>query len=245
MHDNWSMRLKGKVGPYSAKHLQVKFEEFDYGFIYKRIREGFDETDAYWTTGRVALWPNGFYLGNHFEWRVPVDDENTLSVSWFFMRVPKGREPYVQEKVPVWRSPIKGEDGRWISSHVINQDIIAWVGQGAIADRTKETLGASDRGIAMIRKRFFDDIEAVARGEDPKGIIRSSNVAKFVELPFFNKREMIEGIRLEDYEKYPLLRSRLGGFRHHYGQPPEIRRAFVEAFGLEGTPYAREAGAGR
>ena len=35
----------------------------------------------YWTVGRVALWPNGFYLGNHFEWRVPIDDENTLSVA--------------------------------------------------------------------------------------------------------------------------------------------------------------------
>src|SRR5207248_352624 len=81
-----------------------------------------------WTVGRVTLWPNGFYLGNHFEWRVPIDDENTLSVCWFFMRVPKGREPYVQGKVPAWQSPIRDENGRWISSHVINQDIIAWVG---------------------------------------------------------------------------------------------------------------------
>ena len=64
--------------------------------------------------GPVALWPNGFYLGNHFEWRVPVDDENTLSVAWFFMRVPKGREPYVQETVPTWVSPIKDANGRWI-----------------------------------------------------------------------------------------------------------------------------------
>ena len=31
---------------------------------------------------------------------------------------------------------IKDEHGRWISSHVINQDISAWVGQGRIADRT-------------------------------------------------------------------------------------------------------------
>ena len=55
-----------------------------------------------------------FYLGNHFEWRVPVDDENTLSVAWFFMRVPRGHEPYVQGKVPTWHSPIKDENGHWI-----------------------------------------------------------------------------------------------------------------------------------
>src|SRR5262249_17008169 len=45
---------------------------------YKRVREDSDERNPYWTVGRLALWPNGFYLGNHFEWRVPVDDENTL-----------------------------------------------------------------------------------------------------------------------------------------------------------------------
>ncbi len=129
------------------------------------MREGQSEQDRYWTVGRVALWPNGFYLGSHFEWRVPVDDENTLSVAWFFMRVPKGREPYVQERVPTWKSPIKDENGRWITSHVINQDIVAWVGQGRIADRTKENLRSSDIGITMMRKRFFEEIEADGGGQ--------------------------------------------------------------------------------
>ena len=233
MHDNWSIRLKNEKKPYASKHLQVKFEEFDYGFLYKRIREGADENDLLWTIGRVCLWPNGFYLGNHFEWRVPVDDENTLSICWFFMRVPKGREPFQQKSVPTWVSPIKGDDGRWISTHVINQDIIAWVGQGTIADRSKETLGASDRGIAMIRKRLFDDLDAVAAGADPKGTIRSPNVAAFVELPYFQKKEQVEGIRLEDYPKYPLLNGRLKAFRHCYGQPTEVRKAFADAFGIE------------
>jgi 5,5'-dehydrodivanillate O-demethylase len=163
---------------------------------------------------------------------VPVDDENTLSVAWFFMRVPKGREPFVQGTVPTWHSPIKDENGRWISSHVINQDIIAWVGQGTIADRTKENIGASDLGIAMIRKRFFDDLDAVARGEDAKGVIRNSNVASCVELPYFQKKESTEGLTLEEHKKYPLLNVRLKGFRHCYGQPPEVRRAFEEAMGI-------------
>ena len=178
MHENWNARLKGKDGAYAAKHLKLVFEEFDYGFVYKRVREGQREGDPVWTVGRVTLWPNGFYLGNHFEWRVPIDDENTLSVCWFFMRVPKGREPYVQDKVPTWMSPIKDESGRWISSHVINQDIIAWVGQGTIADRSKENLGASDLGIAMMRKRLFEELDAVARGAEPKATMRSSNVAQ-------------------------------------------------------------------
>src|SRR5262245_29563623 len=64
MHDNWTLRLSGKAGPYAGKHLKLKFEEFDYGFIYKRVREDSDERNPYWTVGRIALWPNGFYLGN-------------------------------------------------------------------------------------------------------------------------------------------------------------------------------------
>ena len=41
-----------------------------------------------------------------------------------------------------------------------------------------------------------------------------------------------EGITLEEFDKYPLLKVRLKGFRHCYGQPPEVRRAFEEAMGI-------------
>jgi 5,5'-dehydrodivanillate O-demethylase oxygenase subunit len=231
MHDNWSHRLAGRDAS-AAKHLKLKFEAFEHGFVYKRVRDGQGESDRNWTIGRVALWPIGFYLGSHFEWRVPVDDENTLSVAWFFVRVPKGREPYVQETVPTWVSPIRDESGRWISSHVINQDIIAWVGQGRIADRTKENLRSSDIGITMMRQRFFEEMDAVAAGRDPWGVIRNPNVAAFVELPNMTREINTEGITLEEFAKIPVLHQRLIGFRHHYGQPPEVRRAFEQAMGI-------------
>ena len=233
MHENWNARLQGDRRGYAARHLKLVFEEFDYGFIYRRVREGQREGDPVWTVGRVTLWPNGFYLGNHFEWRVPIDDENTLNICWFFMRVPKGREPYVQEKVPAWASPIKDANGRWITSHVINQDIVAWVGQGRIADRSKENLGASDLGVAMMRKRLFEELDAVAKGAEPKAVIRNSNVARSVELPNITKKTSVEGITLEEHENYPLLKARLKAFRHCAGQPVEVRRAFEEAMGID------------
>src|SRR5262249_56593694 len=97
MHDNLSNRLRGddKSAP---KHLKVKFEEFDHGFIYKRVREGQSEQDRYWTVGRVARWPNGFYLGSHFEWRGPGADEKTLSGGGVFWRGPHGRRAHTQGK---------------------------------------------------------------------------------------------------------------------------------------------------
>jgi 5,5'-dehydrodivanillate O-demethylase len=235
MHDNWGARMRGADANVAPKHLKLKFEAFEHGFVYKRVREGQSEQDRYWTVGRVALWPNGFYLGSHFEWRVPVDDENTLSVAWFFMRVPKGREPYVQERVPTWVSPLQDETGRFITSHVINQDIVAWAGQGRIADRTKEHLRSSDIGITMMRGRFFEELEAMAAGKEPGGIIRSANEAQCIALPNMARELNTEGLTLAEFDKEPLLRQRLKEFRHHYGQPAEVRREFVEAMGISGT----------
>jgi 5,5'-dehydrodivanillate O-demethylase len=232
MHDNWSNRLAGDNDTNAPKHLKLKFEEYEHGFIYRRVREGQPEDSRYWTVGRVALWPNGFYLGRHFEWRVPVDDENTLSVAWFFVRVPQGREPYEQGRVPTWTSPLQGPDGRWITSHVINQDIVAWVGQGRIADRSKENLRSSDIGITMMRNRFFEELEAVKAGRDPKGVIRDPNKARMVELPNMARELNTIGIPLSEFKNDPLLRQRLTGFNFHYGQPSDVRAAFAEAMGL-------------
>ena len=164
LHDNWSKVLHGEDGPRAPAHRRLGFDEFDYGFIYRRVREDTTEQDELWTTGRVCLWPNCLYVG-HFEWRVPIDDENTLSVGWFIDELPGGL-PFEQEVIPCWQAPVKDErTGRWITSHVMNQDFVAWVGQGTIADRTQEHLGESDRGVIMIRKRLLDDLEAVAAAQ--------------------------------------------------------------------------------
>jgi 5,5'-dehydrodivanillate O-demethylase len=84
----------------------------------------------------------------------------------------------------------------------------------------------------MIRKRLFEDLEAIAQGRDPKAVMRNPTVARCIELPYFQKKESVEGIALEEYDKYPLLKARLKAFRHCYGQPPEVRRAFEQAMGI-------------
>ena len=48
-----------------------------------------------------------------------------------------------------------------------------------------------------------------------------------------------EGIALADFDKDPILRQRLKEFRHHYGQPAEVRRAFAEAMGIGGITATR------
>jgi 5,5'-dehydrodivanillate O-demethylase oxygenase subunit len=237
MHENWGQRLRGEDTAYGPRHTKVAFEEFEHGFVYKRVKENTSEADAMWTTGRVCLWPNGFFLGEHFEWRVPIDDTHTLSITWKFTRVPREREPYVQAAIPTWVGPVKHPDGRWIDSHVMNQDFIAWVGQGPIADRSREHLSASDRGIAMIRRRFFDDLVRLADGQDPKGVIRDPAANVRVPLPNAEMAGIRDGHTSEQILANPRLRMLCTSYVFQAGQPDAVRQAFSEAMGLAAQEF--------
>ncbi|QTD57917.1 aromatic ring-hydroxylating dioxygenase subunit alpha [Parasphingorhabdus cellanae] len=234
MHRNWSSRQFGD-GSYGPAHLELKFDEFEFGHIYRRVREDTDKDNQHWTIGATTLWPNAFFLGDHIEWRVPVDDENTLSVTWMFHRVPSDREPYVQKKVPYWKGPVKDEDGNWITSHVMNQDIVAWVGQGVIADRTKENLGKSDLGIAKIRACFEKNIQAVENGEDPMALIRDSDQNICVKLPIKHRELFTTSMSLEDSKA---LAKRLSynlnqpDYQHQTGQPESVKMEYQKAMGM-------------
>src|SRR6516165_1680748 len=130
-----------------------------------------------------------------------------LSVSWFFVRVPTDREPYVQDSIPTWVSPVRDDNGEWIVSHIINQDIVGWASQGRIADRSHENLRSSDIGITMMRKRFFEDLDRIAKGQDPSSIVRDPAVAKYIALPDAMRKYNVEGVPHADYAKHPLLRE--------------------------------------
>lgn len=233
-HEYWDKRLReGEEATPGPKHVKLDFEEFEYGFVYKRVRENSDEDHPFWTIGRVALWPNGFFLGDHFEFRIPIDDENTLSIAWRLTHVPKDREPYVQESIPTWHGPLKDGNGEWITSHVLNQDFVAWVGQGRIMDRTKERLGASDRGIVMVRRRFLADLEAVANGNDPKGLIRDPQKNVRVKLPMANHDTSLKGYTTAEIMADPRRRAFLTSFYLQAGQPTFVKRAMSEAMGVD------------
>lgn len=233
-HNNWMTRMSGSHGPYVPTHTKIAFDEFDYGFIYRRLRGNEDESNIMWTVGRVALWPDGFYLGHHFEWRVPIDDENTLSVFWVFSKVPSEQEPYVQESIPMWYGPVKDpETGRWITSHVANQDFVVWAGQGVITDRSKEKLGQSDRGIVMMRQRFFNELDQMRSNPNhvPKGLVLDPEQNHDIKLPSACWEEMKYGLSREELAAHPLLGAYLKEFFGQAGQPEEVRLAYEEAIG--------------
>jgi len=213
LHDSWSQVLTPRPGaPPPPTHLKLNFVEFDHGFQYQRIRQGQSEQDDLWTIGRVCLWPNGFWLGEHFEWRVPIDDENMLSILWCYTRVPLESELFEQKRIPYWYAPLKDENtGRWITSHVVNQDFVAWVGHGTVADRTQEHLGESDRGVILLRRRLLEEAVKVQRGDEPKGLIRDRAQNECVMLPTSGFAQITAGVPKAE------ARTRLDRFRKALG----------------------------
>jgi 5,5'-dehydrodivanillate O-demethylase len=236
MHRNWAGRMANRDREYGPKHLKVEFDEVEFGHIYRRIREDTDENNEHWTVGVMALWPNAFFVGDHIEWRVPVDDETTLSVTWSFARVPSEKEPYVQEEIPAWYGPVKDPDtGRWITSHVMNQDFVAWVGQGRIADRSKEHLGKSDGGIIKMRRAFKEAMDIVAAGGEPRGIIRDAKKNECIVLPIKHREAFTTS---QSREQIIATGEKLGYrfMRPEYlfqaGMPDDVRRAYQQAMGI-------------
>ncbi len=239
LHDNWFAALDGRPEFRSPTHQRLAFDEIDHGFVYRRLRADTDEQNPLWTIGRLCLWPNALFTGEHFEWRVPVDDERTLSVMWAFEKVPEDCQPYRQSRIPAWTGPVRDEQGNWIISHVMNQDFLAWTGQGTIADRTGELLSPSDRGIVAIRRRFFADIDTVAEGGDPKAIVRDPAQNERIELPIIGKEQLAGPLTREGFDE---RRKRLvtAGFPDGYifqaGQPDWVRAEWEQAMGLRDRP---------
>ncbi len=212
LHGSWSATLRGQDHQPVPRHLKIGFTEFDWGFVYRRVREDTTEEDELWTVGRVCLWPNCLYTGK-FEWRVPIDDEHTLHVAWFNDPLP-GSAPFEQRSIPYWHGPVTDPaTGRWITSHVMNQDFVAWVGQGAIADRTKEHLGESDRGIILFRQRMLEEAAIVARGGEPKAVPRDPAKSVTIALPRI-RQERGAPMGVPPGRPRPML--------WHAGQPREI-----------------------
>jgi 5,5'-dehydrodivanillate O-demethylase len=237
LHGNWSRALRGLDGAKPPTHLKIGFDEFEYGFVYRRVLEGQAENDELWTVGRTCLWPNCLFTGGHFEWRVPIDDERTLSVGWFFDRVPNEMEPFTQERIPYWSSPTSDPlTGRWITSHIMNQDFVAWTGQGRVADRTRERLGESDRGIVMMRRTLLEQAEIVRAGGEPKAVVRDAVANRCISLPIIGRERFVKGFPrtalFHEARRTPgaVLPQ---GFPFLAGQPQEIGKAYRQAMGLD------------
>jgi 5,5'-dehydrodivanillate O-demethylase len=174
-------RLNGEPFP-QARHAKIGFDIFEYGIIKRRYYEGGSEEDSDWKIGHPILFPNILKQGSTFQIRVPLDDENTLHYLYTTTSYP-GVEAPIQDVVPVYDFPYLGENGEIATEWTTQQDMMAWVTQGRIADRTVEHLGSSDRGVILLRKVLDEMISLVAEGEDPLGVFRDAAHDGQIDVP--------------------------------------------------------------
>jgi 5,5'-dehydrodivanillate O-demethylase len=161
---------------YNRRHERIGFDLFEYGIIKRRILAGGSEDDDDWRVGHPLIFPCTLRVGaqnqHRFQIRVPVDDTTTMHYWYSCYQPPQGVEPPPQDNVPLYQVPWRDEDGSFRVDFVDGGDIMAWVSQGPIADRTNEMLVSSDRGIVLLRKLLFSQLAKIEQGEDPMGVIR-------------------------------------------------------------------------
>ena len=177
-----------KLGPTAGRSTQkIRFAEFDYGQVKMRMVDGDSGEEEDWTIGHPTLFPNGLMTGCQWaytmQFRVPMNDTNTYHVSLYVFPAAPGTKAPRQERVPYRDVPLKDENGDWILDFTFNQDYMAWVEQGSIAQRHLEKLGQSDQGIVLFRQMLLRELDKVQRGEDPVGVFRDPARNSSVELP--------------------------------------------------------------
>ena len=97
---------------------------------------------------------------------------------------PDERAASTQAEIPVYDVPFRDERGEFIVDFVDGGDIMTWVSQGAIADRTRELPRRHrPRGRAATPAARSSRSSACAAGEDPLGVVRDADENAIIELP--------------------------------------------------------------
>jgi 5,5'-dehydrodivanillate O-demethylase len=188
-YTNYVLKRQGK--PPAAKirhHQKIRFTVFDYGISKHRLLEGDSEDTDDWQIGHPILFPNILAVGDHrvpeFQIRVPMDDTHTLHF-WYWTRPrAEGAGPQSPHDIRVAENPYKHDNGRLVVETINGQDMMAWVTQGPISDRSTERLGTSDQGVILFRNILEESIQKVERGEDPMAVVRdASRNTPMIEIP--------------------------------------------------------------
>jgi len=194
---NWFQTMENAVDP---AHLQILHQEFiARGRTPANTTRGFTDDvvsfDFYvtsygimkrrtYTNGVVdqhpLIFPNILRQGNGTEIRVPLDDTHTRVYQIYFDPTPDGSlvdqpEPELDQGKP-HKHPMGAPHpvARYTMHAVDAQDYMAWETQGPIANRSREHLASSDRGVVLLRRLVKEQIERVQRGLDPLGVVRDA-----------------------------------------------------------------------
>jgi 5,5'-dehydrodivanillate O-demethylase len=209
-HCNWLQRAENGVDQLHAgilhaagyPELALKRAEIEWTREWYGVRAAYSVAGGQGKVSHCLLPANNRYFGarvddrpsQNMHFRVPVDDEKTLTFSIRAYESEDGADRVISSGLRVKERGVYElvEDG-WFGIASRDQDRAAQESQGIIADRTREILGTSDRGVVLFRRMVMDAIDAVERGEDPPGVVRE----KQSELIIFDASQTRDGQLME------------------------------------------------
>jgi 5,5'-dehydrodivanillate O-demethylase len=177
-------RVKGQPPRGDGRESGIRsfgFQPFKWGIIKSWI---FEDKPGGPEWGKMVVFPNMLRLNNALHWRVPIDDVSTRIIRVDFRPLHQGEAPRAEDEEPPfsYEASWLNELGEYHMDTQSSQDGMAWETQGAIWDRSREHLGASDTGIVMLREMIMDAIATVHRGEDPMGVVRDPEENDCIDL---------------------------------------------------------------
>lgn len=144
---------------FSAPLLEFGFQPFPFGIVKSWTYEGQDGAPLEgW--GNLLIFPTMLRIETEMHWRVPLNDTTTRIIILSFD--PDGRGT-VTKTLPSRFD----HEGRYTMTDFYSQDAMAWETQGLIANRSSETLGASDVGVVMFRDMVRKALESFEHGGQP------------------------------------------------------------------------------
>jgi 5,5'-dehydrodivanillate O-demethylase len=204
---------RGSKYAISRKHLKIDFAEFEHGMYKRRLLAGASEDSDDWKVGHPVLFPDILAVGSGggalwkmqtYQMRVPIDDENTLHYWYTSYDAPAGID--VPEKllnrIPSYEVRYNDDNGDPIRDNIDAQDVMAWISQGRIYDRSDEMLGTTDRGVILFRKMLQRELDKVEAGQDPMNVFRDPNAPPPVFHLERNKAHFTDGFENLQYRQY-------------------------------------------
>lgn len=184
-----TLKLKGSKD-YVPFHYQ-QLSKIDFELVVNPTWAGIQKRRIF-AEGEIAeaphplIFPNILFVpvrtGYAMHFRMPIDDWNTQVFQYRFSPTQDGKIPEQPEDPPIEWISTKNADGEFHLDHFASQDHMAWESQGALANRDREHLGESDRGIIMFRKLLREQIAAAQSGADPIGINRDPKEDEVIQL---------------------------------------------------------------
>jgi 5,5'-dehydrodivanillate O-demethylase len=178
--------------------MKIAFDLANYGIIKRRILEHETEESDDWKIGHWLVFPCTQKGPDMLRFRVPVDATHTAQ--WYYSVHPLSNgERQSDAEIPLYDmpSPTLDEHGQprvdQLDGDVDPQDNAIFVSQEPVYDRTKETLGESDRGVVMYRHLLDHQMKLVEEGKDPMNVFRDAASNVRLELPTESRESFLTG----------------------------------------------------